>query len=66
VQVADGWVRILGQVDDVVNVAGHRLGTKEIDTATLAVPEVADAAAMPVIDEVRGRTLEVDVALKPG
>jgi acetyl-CoA synthetase len=66
VQAADGYFRILGRVDDVINVAGHRLGTKEIESAALTVPEVAEAAAVPVIDDIRGRMVEVYVALKPG
>jgi acetyl-CoA synthetase len=65
-QGADGYFRILGRVDDVINVAGHRLGTKELESATLTVPEVAEAAAVPVIDEVRGRAVEMYVSLKPG
>ncbi len=66
VQSADGYIRILGRVDDVINVAGHRLGTKEIESAALTVPEVAEAAAVPVIDDIRGRIVEVYVSLKPG
>ncbi len=65
-QAADGYFRILGRVDDVINVAGHRLGTKEIESAALTVPEVAEAAAVPVIDDIRGRAVEVYVSLKPG
>jgi len=66
VQAADGYFRILGRVDDVINVAGHRLGTKELESACLTVDEVAEAAAVPVIDEVRGRAVEMYVSLKPG
>jgi acetyl-CoA synthetase len=66
VQAADGYFRILGRVDDVINVAGHRLGTKELESACLTVEEVAEAAAVPVIDEVRGRAVEMYIALKPG
>jgi acetyl-CoA synthetase len=66
VQAADGYFRILGRVDDVINVAGHRLGTKEIESAALTVNEVAEAAAVPVIDDIRGRAVEVYVSLKPG
>jgi acetyl-CoA synthetase len=66
VQAADGYFRILGRVDDVINVAGHRLGTKELESATITVEEVAEAAAVPVIDELRGRAVEIYVALKPG
>jgi len=66
VQAQDGYFRILGRVDDVINVAGHRLGTKEIESAALTVEEVAEAAAVPVIDDVRGRVVEMYVSLKPG
>jgi acetyl-CoA synthetase len=66
VQAPDGYFRILGRVDDVINVAGHRLGTKELESAALTVPEVAEAAAVPVIDEIRGRIVEMYVSLKPG
>ncbi|MBU6470821.1 MAG: acetate--CoA ligase, partial [Gammaproteobacteria bacterium] len=47
-QSADGYIRILGRIDDVINVAGHRLGTKEIESAALTVAEVAEAAVVPV------------------
>jgi acetyl-CoA synthetase len=63
---ADGYFRILGRVDDVINVAGHRLGTKELESACLAVPEVAEAAVVPVVDEIKGRVPEIYIALKPG
>jgi acetyl-CoA synthetase len=66
VQAPDGYFRILGRVDDVINVAGHRLGTKELESAALMVTEIAEAAAVPVIDDVRGRAVEMYVALKPG
>ncbi|HLI42652.1 MAG TPA: acetate--CoA ligase [Streptosporangiaceae bacterium] len=66
VQAADGYFRILGRVDDVINVAGHRLGTKELESAALTVEEVAEAAAVPVIDDIRGRVVEMYVSLKPG
>jgi len=62
----DGYFRILGRIDDVINVAGHRLGTKELESAVLTVPDVAEAAAVPVIDELRGRVVEMYVSLKPG
>jgi acetyl-CoA synthetase len=66
VQAPDGYFRILGRVDDVINVAGHRLGTKELESACLTVNEIAEAAVVPVVDEVKGRVPEVYVALKPG
>jgi acetyl-CoA synthetase len=65
-QAPDGYFRILGRVDDVINVAGHRLGTKELESASILVEEVAEAAAVPVVDELRGRAVEMYIALKPG
>jgi acetyl-CoA synthetase len=65
-QAADGYYRILGRIDDVINVAGHRLGTKELESACLTVDEVAEAAVVPVVDELRGRVPEVYIALKRG
>jgi acetyl-CoA synthetase len=66
VQAEDGYYRILGRIDDVINVAGHRLGTKEIESAALTVSEVAEAAVVPVADEIKGRVPDLYVALKPG
>src|SRR5580692_2760235 len=65
VRAPDGYYRILGRVDDVINVAGHRLGTKELESAALTVAEVAEAAAVPVVDDIRGRAVEMYIALKP-
>jgi len=62
----DGYFRILGRVDDVINVAGHRLGTKELESACLTVNSVAEAAVVPVVDEQKGRVPEVYISLKPG
>jgi acetyl-CoA synthetase len=66
VLAADGYFRILGRVDDVINVAGHRLGTKELESACLTVDEVAEAAVIPVADEIKGKVPDVYVSLKPG
>jgi acetyl-CoA synthetase len=65
-QSADGYFRILGRIDDIINVAGHRLGSKEIESAALTVAEVAEAAVVPVFDEIKGRVPELYVSLKPG
>jgi acetyl-CoA synthetase len=62
----DGYYRILGRVDDVINVAGHRLGTKELESACLVVPEIAESAVVPLADEIKGRTPDVYVSLQPG
>jgi acetyl-CoA synthetase len=66
VEAADGYVRILGRIDDVINVSGHRLGTKEIESAALVVDEVAEAAVVPVSHEIKGKEPDLYVALKPG
>ncbi len=65
VQSPDGYYRILGRIDDVINVAGHRLGSKEIESAALTVPEVAEAAVVPVADAIKGKVPDLYVALKP-
>jgi len=63
---SDGYVRILGRIDDVINVSGHRLGTKEIESAALLVEEVGEAAVVPVAHEIKGREPDLYVSLKPG
>ncbi len=66
VQAADGYYRILGRIDDVINVAGHRLGTKELESAALMVEEVGEAAVVPVADPIKGKVPHIFVSLKPG
>ncbi len=66
VEAPDGYYRILGRVDDVINVAGHRLGTKELEAAALTVEEIAEAAVVPIADDIRGRVPDMYVSLKPG
>src|SRR5919197_801672 len=66
VQSKDGYYRILGRIDDVINVAGHRLGTKEIESAALLVPEVVEAAVGAGADQIKGKVPDLYVALKPG
>jgi acetyl-CoA synthetase len=62
----DGYYRILGRIDDVINVSGHRLGTKEIESAALVVPQVAESAVVPVAHEIKGKEPDLYIALKPG
>ena len=62
----DGYFRILGRIDDVINVSGHRLGTKEIESAAMNANEVAEAAVVPVAHEVKGKEPDLYVSLKPG
>lgn len=66
VQAPDGYFRILGRIDDVINVSGHRLGTKELESAALTVPEVAESAVVPVADDIKGKVPDLYVSLKPG
>ncbi|BBB32615.1 acetyl-CoA synthetase [Thermotomaculum hydrothermale] len=66
VEAPDGYFRILGRIDDVINVAGHRLGTKELESAVLLVEEVGEAAVVPVADKIKGKVPHVFVSLKPG
>ncbi len=66
VEAADGYVRILGRIDDVINVSGHRLGTKELESAALTVPEVAESAVVPVKHDIKGIEPDLYIALKPG
>ena len=63
-QSADGYYRILGRVDDVINVAGHRLGTKELESACMTISELAEAAVVPVADDLKGTVPDVYVSLQ--
>ena len=56
----------MGRIDDVINVAGHRLGTKELESAALMVGEVGEAAVVPVADPIKGKVPHIFVSLKPG
>lgn len=65
-EAEDGYFRILGRIDDVINVSGHRLGTKEIESACLTVPDIAEAAVVAVNDDIKGKVPEVYVSLAVG
>jgi propionyl-CoA synthetase len=52
---ADGYHFILGRTDDVINVAGHRLGTREIEEAVQAHPAIAEVAVVGVVDQLKGQ-----------
>ncbi|HEY0197789.1 MAG TPA: propionate--CoA ligase [Rhodanobacter sp.] len=60
----DGYTFILGRTDDVINVAGHRLGTREIEEAVASHPGVAEAAVVGVRDELKGQVPIVFAMLK--
>ncbi len=61
VKDADGYVAVLGRADDVLNVAGHRIGSAEVESALVAHPAVAEAAAIGVPDSVKGEAIKVFV-----
>ncbi|MEB2311361.1 MAG: acetate--CoA ligase [Sorangiineae bacterium] len=61
----DGYFHVVGRIDDVLNVAGHRIGTAEIESALVAHPAVAEAAAVGRPDDLKGQSLVVFVTLKP-
>ena len=65
-QDEDGYFWVVGRIDDVLNVAGHRVGTAEIESAIVAHPSVAEAAAVGRPDELKGQALVVFVTLKMG
>jgi len=62
----DGYYWIMGRIDDVLNVAGHRLSTIEIESALVSHPRVAEAAAVGRPDEIKGEAVAVFVTLKNG
>jgi acetyl-CoA synthetase len=62
----DGYFWVVGRIDDVLNVAGHRIGTAEIESALVSHPSVAEAAAVGRPDELKGQALCVFVTLKAG
>jgi acetyl-CoA synthetase len=61
----DGYFHVVGRIDDVLNVSGHRIGTAEIESALVAHPAVAEAAAVGRPDDLKGQALVVFVTLKP-
>ena len=62
----DGYFWVVGRIDDVLNVAGHRIGTAEIESALVSHPAVAEAAAVGRPDDLKGQALVVFVSLRPG
>ena len=62
----DGYFWIMGRVDDVINVSGHRLSTMEVESALVAHPRVAEAAVVARPDEVKGQAIAAFVTLELG
>jgi acetyl-CoA synthetase len=60
----DGYYWIMGRIDDVINVAGHRLSTIEIESALVSHPDVAEAAAVGRPDEIKGQGITVFVTIR--
>ncbi|HJS58876.1 MAG TPA: acetate--CoA ligase [Vicinamibacteria bacterium] len=63
---ADGYFWVMGRVDDVINVAGHRLGTMEVESAIVSHPKVAEAAVVGRPDEIKGQALVAFVTCQHG
>jgi len=62
----DGYFWVLGRADEVINIAGHRLGTGEVEAAISSHPKVAEVTAVGVPDEIKGQTVIAFVILKQG
>jgi acetyl-CoA synthetase len=62
----DGYFWIVGRIDDVLNVAGHRIGTAEVESAIVSHPKVAEAAVVGRPDDLKGQALVAFVTLKGG
>jgi acetyl-CoA synthetase len=62
----DGFYWLLGRVDDVLNVAGHRLGTMEVESALVDHPKVAEAAVVGRPHEIKGQAVAAFVTVKEG
>jgi acetyl-CoA synthetase len=62
----DGYYWVMGRVDDVINVSGHRLGTMEIESALVSHPMVAEAAVVGKPDDLKGTAISAFVTLKTG
>ncbi len=62
----DGYITVLGRIDDVLNVAGHRIGTADVESALVSHPAVAEAAAIGIPDEIKGEAIKAFVTLRSG
>ena len=62
----DGYYWLMGRIDDVINVSGHRLGTAEIESALVSHPKVAEAAVVGISHDVKGQGIYAFVTLKEG
>ncbi|RAP33740.1 acetate--CoA ligase [Candidatus Marinamargulisbacteria bacterium SCGC AG-410-N11] len=60
----EGYIKVLGRVDDVLNVAGHRIGTMEVESAIVDFEGVAEAAVVGIHDDIKGQAIQAFVILK--
>ena len=65
-QDSEGYFWLMGRVDDVINVSGHRLGTMEVESALVAHPKVAEAAVVGRPDDLKGQAIAAFVTLESG
>ena len=63
---ADGYIRVMGRADDVMNVSGYRIGTAEVESALVSHAAVAEAAVIGKPHEVKGETIKAFVILRAG
>ena len=62
----DGYFWVMGRIDDVMNVSGHRIGTMEVESALVSHPAVTEAAVVGRPDEIKGQAIAAFVTLGPG
>ena len=62
----DGYIRVMGRADDVMNVSGYRIGTAEVESALVSFPAIAEAAVIGKRDPIKGETIKAFVILREG
>jgi acetyl-CoA synthetase len=63
---AEGYWAVLGRADDVLNVAGHRIGTADVESALISHPAVVESAVIGLPDEIKGERIKAYVVLRSG
>src|SRR5258708_25646041 len=62
----DGYIAVLGRADDVMNVAGHRISTADVESALVSHPTVAEAGVIGTPDQIKGEAIRAFVTIKVG
>lgn len=62
----NGYITVLGRSDDVLNVAGHRIGTADVESALITHPAVAESAVIGIPDALKGEAIKAFVVIRPG